>query len=247
MDAKLANKWPVPVPVPLSSLREKAALLSLTLGCLKLFLVVSLVVCLVVSLASIDLAHAQTPDDSPNAAKEVDEAEAQAIDRMLMCPVCPAESIDQAQVPLARQMRQRVREMLADGASRSEILDYFADRYGLDVLASPPKSGLNLLAWILPIVGVLAALAAGGLVIRAMTVRNGEGVSASSSSSLTVPDRELEPYLAAVDRRLALTPDSAASTGSTGSNPAEGQNGEGIGDSASGEAGKSDTDGKDVS
>ena len=226
----------------MSSLREKAALLSLTLGCLKLILVVSLVV----SLASIDLAHAQTPDDSPNAAKEVDEAEAQAIDRMLMCPVCPAESIDQAQVPLARQMRQRVREMLAEGASRSEILDYFADRYGLDVLASPPKSGLNLLAWILPIAGVLAALAAGGLVIRAMTVRNGEGVSASPSPSITVPDRELEPYLAAVDRRLALTPDAAASTESTESNPAEGQNGEGLEDSARDEAGKSDTDGEDV-
>ena len=231
----------------MSSLREKAALLSLTLGRLTICLVVGLIVSLVVSLASIDSAHAQTPDDSPNAAKEVDEAEAQAIDRMLMCPVCPAESIDQAQVPLARQMRQRVREMLAEGASRSEILDYFADRYGLDVLASPPKSGLNLLAWILPIVGVLAALAAGGLVIRAMTVRNGEGVSASSSPSLTVPDRELAPYLAAVDRRLALTPDAAASTESTESNPAEGQNGEGIEGSARDEAGKSDTDDKDVS
>jgi cytochrome c-type biogenesis protein CcmH len=238
----------------LSSLREKAALLSLTFGCLTICLVVGLVVglvvSLVVSLASIDLAHAQTPDDSPNAAKEVDEAEAQGIDRMLMCPVCPAESIDQAQVPLARQMRQRVREMLAEGASRSEILDYFADRYGLDVLASPPKSGLNLLAWILPIAGVLAALTAGGLVIRAMTVRNGEGVSASSSPYIAVPDRELEPYLAAVDRRLALTPDAAASTeptGSTESNPAEGQNGEGLEDSARDEAGKSDTDGKHVS
>ncbi len=230
----------------MSSLREKAALLSLTLGRLTICLVVGLIVSLVVSLASIDLAHAQTPDDSPNAAKEVDEAEAQAIDRMLMCPVCPAESIDQAQVPLARQMRQRVREMLAEGASRSEILDFFADRYGLDVLASPPKSGLNLLAWILPIAGVLAALAAGGLVIRAMTVRNGEGVSASSSPSLAVPDRELEPYLAAVDRRLALTPDAAESTGSTGSNPPEGQNGEGIEDSARDEAGKSNTEGEDV-
>ena len=123
---------------------------------------------------------------------------------------------------------------------------YFADRYGLDVLASPPKSGLNLLAWILPIAGVLAALAAGGLVIRAMTVRNGEGVSASSSPSLAVPDRELEPYLAAVDRRLALTPDAAESTGSTGSNPPEGQNGEGIEDSARDEAGKSNTEGEDV-
>lgn len=132
-----------------------------------------------------------------------DEAEAQAIDRMLMCPVCPAESIDQAQVPLARQMRQRVREMLAEGASRQEILDYFADRYGQNVLASPPKSGLNLLAWILPIVIILAALGGGILVLRAMTGR-GDGSPELSGAAVQADEGELEPYLEAVDRSLAM-------------------------------------------
>ena len=42
-----------------------------------------------------------------------DEEEALSIDRMLICPVCPAETIDQAQVELSRQMRRIVREMLA--------------------------------------------------------------------------------------------------------------------------------------
>ena len=121
-------------------------------------------------------AHAQAPEGA------YDEEEAQAIDQMLMCPVCPAESIDQAQVPLARQMRQRVREMLAEGATRQEVLDYFADRYGQNVLASPPKSGLNLLAWILPIAGLLAALAVALLVLRAMKGRND---GASEEAALT--------------------------------------------------------------
>lgn len=132
-----------------------------------------------------------------------DESEAQAIDRMLMCPVCPAESIDQAQVPLARQMRQRVREMLAEGASRQEILDYFADRYGQNVLASPPKSGLNLLAWTLPVVIILAALAGGLLVLKAMTGR-GDGSPELSGIGAQTDDGELEPYLEAVDRSLAI-------------------------------------------
>ena len=138
-----------------------------------------------------------------------DEAEAQAIDRMLMCPVCPAESIDQAQVPLARQMRQRVREMLAEGASRQEILDYFADRYGQNVLASPPKSGFNLLAWVLPVAGLLVGLAAVVLVLRAMRGRNDgpAGVDAPAVSE----DGELEPYLDAVDRTLALDSPDATS------------------------------------
>ena len=108
---------------------------------------------------------AQTPQEEL-------EWEAQAIDRMIMCPVCPAETIDQAQVEISFQMRAVIREMLAEGRTREEILDYFVDRYGPDILAAPPKSGANLLAWILPIVGVAAGLGALFLVIRAMTGRN---------------------------------------------------------------------------
>ncbi|MDE2843457.1 MAG: cytochrome c-type biogenesis protein CcmH [Chloroflexota bacterium] len=142
------------------------------------------------------LAYAQAPGGN------YDEEEAQVIDQMLMCPVCPAESIDQAQVPLARQMRQRVRELLAEGASRQEVLDYFADRYGQNVLASPPKSGFNLLAWILPIAGLVAALGAALLVLRAMQGRNGGPVDQETAT--LEPGDSLEPYLAAVDRSLDL-------------------------------------------
>ena len=73
------------------------------------------------------------------------EKEALSIDRMLMCPVCPAETIDQAQVEISRQMKAVVREMLSQGASRDEVLDFFVARYGLAVLAAPPKSGATLL------------------------------------------------------------------------------------------------------
>ena len=83
------------------------------------------------------------------------EAVAYSIDRSLICPVCPAETIDQAQVQLAKQMRALVREKLAEGWSREQILDLFVESYGEDVLASPPKSGFNLLVWVVPPVGVL--------------------------------------------------------------------------------------------
>ena len=137
---------------------------------------------------------------------------------MIMCPVCPAESIDQAQVPIAKQMRQLVREKLGQGASRQEILDFFADTYGTDILASPPKSGFNLVAWVLPIAGVLAALAAGVLVIRSMTSPRPAGAVAGealASSPLKLErEQDLAPYLAAVDRQLDLAaPPSDSSIG----------------------------------
>ncbi len=77
-------------------------------------------------------ASAQSPDSQANAdvPPGYDVKEAQRIDRMLMCPVCPAETIDQAQVEISRQMRRVVREMLAEGASQDQILQFFVDRYG---------------------------------------------------------------------------------------------------------------------
>ena len=165
-------------------------------------------------LAASGVAYAQTP------AVSYDESEAQALDRMLMCPVCPAESIDQAQVPLARQMRQQVREMLAAGAGRTEILDWFAERYGPSVLAAPPKTGRNLLAWTLPVAGVIAALLAGVLALRAMTGRNRDEVAAPAAES--IPDSELEPYLAMVDQNLARPPGDNSQAGDSGSGARDG-------------------------
>jgi cytochrome c-type biogenesis protein CcmH len=136
--------------------------------------------------------------------------EAQNIDRMLMCPVCPSQTIDQAHVEVSSQMQVLVREMLADGKSRGEILDFFVARYGPDILAFPPKSGANLLAWILPIAGVAAALVAVYFVIRSMTARGGGQRPVSIGPNL---DRSLDPYLEMVDQQLSSNrPVAAASS-----------------------------------
>jgi cytochrome c-type biogenesis protein CcmH len=120
---------------------------------------------------------------------------------MIMCPVCPAETIYQAQVPIARQMRALVREKLHEGATSQEILDFFAQRYGTGILAAPPRSGFNLLAWIFPLAGVAAALAAGLLVLRSMSTRPvGRTGPAPQGPG---PAHDLGPYLDMVDQELA--------------------------------------------
>ena len=161
------------------------------------------------------MTYAQSPDE------EI-EREAQAIDKMIMCPVCPAETIDQAQVEISFQMRAVIREMLAEGRTRDEILDYFVDRYGADILAAPPKSGANLVAWILPIAGVIAGIAVLFLVIRSMTGRKMVAAPAPANTSFsaegspsggeaatgpgfeTMEHQALTPYLEIVDRNLAV-------------------------------------------
>jgi cytochrome c-type biogenesis protein CcmH len=146
---------------------------------------------LIVLFSDVDGVHAQAHDFV------YDEEEAQSIDRMLMCPVCPAENIDQAQVEIARQMRRLVREMLGDGATEESILNFFVERYGPSVLAAPPKSGFNLIAWIVPLVAVMSALAGCFYVLRSM-----KGDQRLTVTNDFVMQEELEPYLAQVDHDM---------------------------------------------
>ena len=147
-----------------------------------------------VSVLWVGVAYGQSPDPGSTDPRipAYDEEEALSIDGMLMCPVCPAETIGQAQVEISRQMRRLVREKLSQGASRQEILDFFQERYGTDILAAPPKSGVNL-------VGMLGALVAGLLVSRSMA-RKGAGEAVNE----TAMDEDLAPYLEMIDRDLGL-------------------------------------------
>jgi len=127
------------------------------------------------------------------------EEEAQSIDKSLICPVCPAETIDQAQAKLARHMRVVVREKLADGWGREQILQFFVDRYGEGVLAAPPKQGFNFVAWIVPFATVTAGAVLLFFVIRAM--KRGSGTGQEEQPPLK---EGLEPYLSLVDRELGI-------------------------------------------
>ncbi len=130
----------------------------------------------------------------------VDETIAQGIDKMLMCPVCPSETIDQSQVPLAGQMRAMVREQLRDGKTREEILEFFVDRYGLGVLAEPPRRGFNLLIWVIPPLAFIFGFGLLVLTIRKMrydsVMHNMYEVESSQS------DDDLGVYLDIVDNRI---------------------------------------------
>ena len=166
------------------------------------FLLAALLSCAVLSVSTL---HAQTPQPG---AGSFNEEEAQGIDRMIMCPVCPAETIDQAQVQIAKQMRQVVRDMLAEGKERQEILEFFVERYGQDILGAPPKSGTNLVAWLAPVGGVGAGLLAVYFILRSMTRREPPLVQ-----SWPVQDVALIPYLRLVDRYLDMTRSRPGSSG----------------------------------
>jgi cytochrome c-type biogenesis protein CcmH/NrfF len=67
----------------------------------------------------------------------------------------------------SEQMRGELKAALDHGDSDDVILAGFVTKYGPAVLAAPTTTGFNRVAWIMPVVIFVAALAAVVLVVRA--------------------------------------------------------------------------------
>ena len=125
------------------------------------------------------------------------ERRAQQINKSVMCPVCPGESIDQSQHPLAVQMRAAVDEKLGEGWSDGQVREFFVERYGPAVLLEPPAAGVHLMAWIVPPLGTALAIAALYMVVRLMTRR---GSGPAPAGSMTAAERD--EYVARIEAAL---------------------------------------------
>lgn len=91
------------------------------------------------------------------------------IARQLRCPVCVSESVAESNSPTSLEMRRIIQEQLEQGRSEAEILAYFQERYGDWILLEPPKRGLHLLVWLLPMVAAVTGLIVLGLFVRRWT------------------------------------------------------------------------------
>jgi cytochrome c-type biogenesis protein CcmH len=76
-------------------------------------------------------------------------------------------SCNHLQCPSALPLRQELRDQMAKGGSRADILGYFAGKYGEKILSSPTTTGFNLTAWLMPFV----ALIIGALIVSVTLVR----------------------------------------------------------------------------
>ena len=84
----------------------------------------------------------------------------------VMCPACHT-TLDQSSSPAARQIKTFISQRIAAGDSKDAIKDKLVADYGPQILAAPPTKGFDLLAWLLPIAGVIG----GGLMLAALAWR----------------------------------------------------------------------------
>jgi cytochrome c-type biogenesis protein CcmH len=81
-----------------------------------------------------------------------------AIAEKLSCPTCTGISVADCPTETCVQWRDKIGELLSEGKSEQEILDYFSTRYGDHVLQVPPKRGIFVWVWILPALAFTAGL-----------------------------------------------------------------------------------------
>ena len=55
-------------------------------------------------------------------------------------------------------MKNSIKEKIAEGYNEEEIKNYFVDRYGENVVAYPSTTGFNLLAYLVPILGLILSI-----------------------------------------------------------------------------------------
>jgi cytochrome c-type biogenesis protein CcmH len=72
----------------------------------------------------------------------------------LRCVVCQNLSVADSPSEMARQMREVIRERLAQGDNEEQVIRYFEERYGQWVRLSPT----SWIVWVLPFAGLFLGL-----------------------------------------------------------------------------------------
>ena len=126
------------------------------------------------------------------------------IETEIVCPVCAPATLDQSNSAVAQRMKRFIARRRAAGDTKSEITSKLVAQFGEQVLAAPPKKGFNLVAWLLPIIGVVVGAAVLGALAWRWSRRradgSGEGPPGPPPNGRVAVDPELERRL---DEELA--------------------------------------------
>src|SRR4051794_2872919 len=88
-----------------------------------------------------------------------------SLESKLVCIQCHT-TLDESDSPFANELKAEVARRIARCESEQQILDAMVAEFGPTVLSTPQTHGFDLIAWVLPIGGILLAAAALGLGAR---------------------------------------------------------------------------------
>ena len=82
----------------------------------------------------------------------VEEKRFYALISEIRCPKCTSGSIASSDVPVSRDLKQKVYELILAGSTDKEIKAYVTDRFGASSDYKPAFKGANYLLWFGPFI-----------------------------------------------------------------------------------------------
>ena len=112
-----------------------------------------------------------------------------SLESKLVCIQCHT-TLDESDSPFAQELKAEVARRIARCQTERQILDAMVGEFGKEVLSTPQTHGFDLLAWVLPLGGILAGAAALAVGARYWSrSRSGLGDESSPTPALA-PDDE---------------------------------------------------------
>ena len=93
--------------------------------------------------------------DALNFSSPQQESDYHQLTESLRCPQCQNNNIADSNATIAVDMRGKVFELLQEGKSKNDVVDYMVARYGNFVTYDPPMTASTLVLWIAPLLLVL--------------------------------------------------------------------------------------------
>ncbi|MFJ5391072.1 cytochrome c-type biogenesis protein [Pectobacterium sp. CHL-2024] len=101
---------------------------------------------------------------------DMQEQQFRELTMQLRCPKCQNNSIADSNSMIASDMRQKVYELMQQGQTKEQVVDYMVDRYGYFVTYEPPITPFTILLWLLP--ALFLAAGAWMIIRRARRIRS---------------------------------------------------------------------------
>ncbi len=105
------------------------------------------------------------------------ESLARSLEGELIAPCCYTQTVAEHDSEKAEEIKAQIRSLVASGSDKGEILGFFKERYGSQILAAPEKSGFGLMAYLFPTLATLVALGAILFVIQRWRRRDESAVA----------------------------------------------------------------------
>lgn len=102
----------------------------------------------------------------PALAQEPDFDRINEISKKMNCPTCTGINLADCRTLTCEQWREQIGDLVAEGYTDQEVLDYFSTRFGTQVLQEPPRSGSTLILWVLPVLAIVLGVGLLGYTIR---------------------------------------------------------------------------------